>query len=102
MAWDRTSRHTRGYGTAWDKLRVFVLRRDKGLCQTCLPNGRTELASQVDHIKPKAKGGTDDMSNLAAICGDCHRAKTQRESAEAQGRTHRPRPTIGMDGWPVQ
>lgn len=96
MAWSRTSRHARGYGAAWDKLRVFVLRRDKGLCQPCLKRGRTELATEVDHIIPKAKGGTDDEANCQAICRACHADKTTLESGG------RPRATIGADGWPVQ
>ena len=27
----------------------------------------------IHHIKPKAKGGTDEMSNLTYICPNCHR-----------------------------
>lgn len=101
MAWSTTSRHERGYGHLWDKLRIIVLRRDKGLCQPCLKINRTSLATQVDHILAKAKGGTDDTDNLQGICGDCHHEKTRAESAEAQGKTYRPKQTIGSDGWPV-
>ncbi|HCL5939948.1 TPA: HNH endonuclease [Citrobacter freundii] len=36
-------------------------------------------AETVDHIKPKAHGGTDDLSNLESICSGCHKAKTARE-----------------------
>lgn len=96
MAWSNTSRHARGYGSTWDKIRIQVLRRDKSLCQPCLRNNRTALANQVDHITPKAKGGTDDMDNLQAICPDCHRDKTATDNG------YRVRPTIGADGWPVQ
>lgn len=102
MAWAKTSRHARGYGVAWDKLRIIALRRDRGLCVYCLERGRTELATEVDHRTPKAKGGTDDIDNLASTCRPCHEEKTKRENAEAQGRTYRPKPTIGADGWPVQ
>lgn len=70
------SRHERGYGNDWDKLRKVVLRRDKNLCQSCYKLGRLSEASAVDHIKPKAKGGTDDLSNLQAICKPCHNRKT--------------------------
>ncbi|MGX8924127.1 HNH endonuclease, partial [Enterobacter hormaechei] len=34
------SRHQRGYGSKWDRLRPIVLDRDKHLCQECLRNGR--------------------------------------------------------------
>jgi 5-methylcytosine-specific restriction protein A len=76
----RGNRHQRGYGYAWEKLRASVLERDTGLCQPCLRNAHVTAASQVDHITPKAQGGTDHPSNLEAICEPCHKAKTARES----------------------
>ncbi|WP_196245106.1 HNH endonuclease, partial [Xenorhabdus bovienii] len=33
----------------------------------------------VDHIKPKAHGGTDALTNLILLCWSCHRAKTATE-----------------------
>ena len=72
----RTSRHERGYGAQWDKIRIEVLKRDYGLCQPCMKVGRIHLAQEVDHIISKAEGGTDDMDNLQAIATECHRVKT--------------------------
>ena len=82
----RGSRHERGYGTAWEKLRKQILSRDKGLCQVCLEVGRYSPARTVDHIKPKALGGTDDPINLRAICDACHKRKTASEGAAGGGR----------------
>ncbi len=79
------SRHQRGYGTAWDKLRLVVLSRDSGLCQVCTPTGRVTLGGIVDHIRPKAEGGDDDLSNLQTICKPCHDRKTAFESARGGG-----------------
>ncbi|MDC9605629.1 HNH endonuclease [Xenorhabdus griffiniae] len=73
------SRHQRGYGSKWDKLRERILRRDKYLCQTCLRSGRAVEAKTVDHIIPKAHGGTDTDSNLSSICHSCHKFKTAHE-----------------------
>lgn len=95
MPWHKTSRHKRGYGTAWDKLRKSILARDRYICQSCLEKGRVKPANQVDHITPKAKGGADAPSNLQALCRTCHDEKTIRD---AGGRL---RPEIGLDGWPV-
>lgn len=75
----------RGYGWQWQKLRQHILRRDKYLCQPCLEAGRITEAKDVDHIINKAQGGTDEPENLQAICGACHKAKTQRESMERGG-----------------
>lgn len=95
MPWPTTSRHARGYGTAWDKTRKHILERDKYLCQPCLKQQRVKVANQVDHIKPKAKGGTDAEDNLQAICAPCHEAKTLTDQGG------RPKVTIGADGWPT-
>lgn len=93
MAWSRTSRHARGYGTAWDKLRKAKL-TDQPLCEYCLPS-RITAATEVDHKTPKAKGGTDDWDNLASTCHTCHVDKTTRENG---GKVKQ---QIGPDGWPA-
>lgn len=80
----RGSRHQRGYGSAWDKLREQIMLRDKGVCQPCWKLGKATPAHAVDHIKAKHEGGTDDCTNLQAICRACHAAKTQREAASAR------------------
>lgn len=78
----RGTRHQRGYGSAWDRLRLHILERDCGLCRVCSEAGRITPAAQVDHIVPKAWGGTDDESNLQAICRTCHTAKTNHEKTQ--------------------
>jgi 5-methylcytosine-specific restriction enzyme A len=98
---DRRSRHERGYGTAWTKLREQAMRRDMWLCQPCRKAGRTTAATECDHITPKAKGGKDELSNLQAICQPCHAAKTAVEVAEAQGRATQTRLTFDAAGWPI-
>lgn len=105
MAWRHEgSRHARGYGREWDKLRAQALGRDKYLCQPCLQTNRVTPATQVDHKQARAAGGTDDLDNLQSICGPCHDAKTAKEAAQAQGRTYKPR--LAFDGrgnpiWPA-
>ena len=69
----------RGYGYTWQKLRLRVLERDGYLCVTCTANSKHVQATDVDHIKPKAYGGTDDVSNLQALCGQCHNRKSSLE-----------------------
>lgn len=81
----RGTRHQRGYGSAWDALRKVVLQRDVGLCQPCRDAGRVTLATMVDHIKPRAEGGTDDIDNLQAICRECHATKTDVEKNRYRG-----------------
>ena len=77
---DRTGSTTeRGYGYAWQKLRKQILKRDNYLCVKCSEQGRLTEAKEVDHIKAKAHGGTDDWDNLQSLCTPCHREKTAKE-----------------------
>ena len=101
MGWSTTSRQSRGYGAEWDRARKTIIIRDKGLCQPCMATGRPTPYSAVDHITPKANGGTDDPDNLQCICSPCHEAKTTAETAKAQGKAYKPRPTFTADGRPV-
>lgn len=72
------SSSSRGYGQAWKGLRAAVL-LDEPLCRHCAAAGRVTAASDVDHVIPKALGGTDDRSNLSPLCADCHARKTIRD-----------------------
>ncbi len=90
----RNTAHERGYGSAWRKVRQQALERDKHLCQDCLAKGRTTVAEQVDHIIPKAKGGTDDLSNCRSLCRPCHDDKSARDLG------HRVKKRFNADGWP--
>lgn len=69
----------RGYGSQWRKIRAIVLVRDNYLCQECLKQGLFVTATTVDHITPKAHGGSDDLTNLQSLCNSCHKFKTARE-----------------------
>jgi len=77
----RGSRQQRGYGAAWEKLRLLVLQRDCFVCQCeeCKREDRTTSATEVDHIVPKAQGGTDDMTNLRAVSAACHKRITAQQ-----------------------
>lgn len=94
----RGSRHERGYGSAWDKTRERILKRDAGLCQPCLAQGIVHEGTHVDHKISKAEWrrvhgsleGCDDDSNLQTINAECHKAKTQAEAAAARGLASHP------------
>lgn len=105
MAWSKESRQSRGYGSAWTKIRKLVIERAKGLCEKCDREGRVAMGRDVDHVVSKAKAKrlgwsqakTDSVANLQYLCKPCHDAK----SAEETGRKLRPKVEIGEDGWPV-
>ena len=70
----------RGYGGHWQALRLRILERDGHRCIWCgLP------ARSVDHLVPKALGGTDDPANLAASCGTATAPVVARPDGVADG-----------------
>lgn len=97
---DRRSRHARGYGKEWQRLRAAALARDHHLCQPCLRGGRITPAREVDHIIPKSQGGADDLDAIQSICTACHAAKTTREGHDARG--HKAVRIVGPDGYPIE
>jgi 5-methylcytosine-specific restriction enzyme A len=47
-------------------------------CQCCLESKKYD----IDHIKPLASGGTNEIDNLQALCKACHRDKTANENEQ--------------------
>ena len=79
-------------GRPWRRKRARVLRRDSYECQECLrESGRHIYADEVDHIAPLFEGGSDDESNLEAICKEHHRKKTAAESKRGSEKKRYPR-----------
>jgi hypothetical protein len=59
--------------------RRTILERQKCLCPGC---GDKLDKYEIDHINPLCRGGTNDVSNLQAICPPCHSGKTQIEQQD--------------------
>lgn len=69
----RVSSTQRGYGYKWQQFRKEYLRRHPYCCKCGKPT------TDIDHILPRAKGGSDDERNLQPLCKRCHNMKTGRE-----------------------
>ena len=64
----------------WQRLRRYILKRDKWRCRICGRPGRME----IDHLVPLEQGGDPwEPSNLAATCRTCHIRKTAAENTKA-------------------
>ena len=76
----RGSASQRGYDARWRRLRLLVLNRQPFCADPFghhAANGpRLIPARHVDHVVPRADGGTDDEENLQALCATCHARKT--------------------------
>ena len=58
-----------------------VLARGKWKCLSCGRSAREDgVLLEVDHIIPRSKGGSNDMSNLQTICKKCNIGKSNRDS----------------------
>lgn len=71
---NRAGSTARGYGYEWQKIRAAFLKA----YPWCMAAGCTKPATDVDHVKPLAKGGTSDWENLASYCHSHHSKKTAR------------------------
>lgn len=62
------------------EMRFAIFDRDRFTCHYC---GRKapDVELHVDHIKPVAKGGTNDPANLVTACANCNHGKRDRELA---------------------
>ena len=61
---------------AWERVRLYILRRDDYRCADCGGPG-----FEVDHVEPLHWGGAAlDPDNLAVRCRGCHIAKTRKEN----------------------
>jgi diadenosine tetraphosphate (Ap4A) HIT family hydrolase len=73
-------------------IRYEVLKRAKFRCELCgVP--ADEKALEVDHIVPRNKGGSDDETNLQALCYSCNAMKRDTDDTDfrdmAEGYKHR-------------
>lgn len=59
------------------KVRFEIFKRDSFRCQYC-GKSAPDVILHIDHIKPVAEGGDNDMTNLITACFDCNMGKKHR------------------------
>lgn len=100
MSWQRKTfdknkhnkkKYKRTTGRRWMSMRHVVL-VEEPVCMICGRRSSTE----VDHIIPVCKGGTDIRDNLQGVCDECHAEKTAKDLGI------KPPPNkVGIDGYPI-
>ena len=65
-------------------IKYRVLTRARGRCECCGAHEH-ERALEVDHIVPKNHGGSDDISNLQALCFRCNAGKRDTDTTDFRG-----------------
>jgi len=58
------------------EVREYLLEKWNRQCAYC---GVEEVPLEVEHIKPRSKGGTNRISNLTLACHECNQAKGNQE-----------------------
>jgi len=61
------------------ELREYLLEKFQRHCVYC---GKTDTPLEVEHIIPKSRGGSDQLSNLTLACHDCNQAKGNQTAKE--------------------
>lgn len=74
MTDEQISPHRSKRKTLSPKTRFDVFKRDGFVCQYCGAHPPAAIL-HCDHIKPVAKGGTNDHENLVTACSDCNMGK---------------------------
>jgi 5-methylcytosine-specific restriction endonuclease McrA len=72
------SKHLRWTGRKLGNWRKLILSAEP-LCRHCAKQGKTTVATEVDHIKPLESGGDYSVDNAQPLCHDCHVKKTAKD-----------------------
>ena len=64
-----------------DSLRYRVLKESDGRCSLCGVT-KKERPLDVDHIKPRSKGGKNVYENLQVLCSKCNRSKGNKDDTD--------------------
>ncbi len=64
-----------------DSLRYRVLKESGGRCALCGAT-KKDRPLDVDHIKPKSKGGKNVYENLQVLCSKCNRSKGNKDDTD--------------------
>jgi hypothetical protein len=70
--------YQRGELFGWE-VRAYVLEKYQHRCAYC---GRGGTVFEIDHVRPRSRGGSDRISNLALSCHDCNQKKGSKTATE--------------------
>jgi len=82
----RPSAAQRGYGSEWRRVSAAVIAATS-LCHWCGEPATADDPFTADHLVPRARGGTNDRSNLVGA----HRSCNSRRGGQMRRKTRRKR-----------
>jgi hypothetical protein len=63
-------------------IRWQVFQRDNWKCVACGKGSHQNAILQVDHIRPRSKGGEDTIDNFQTLCHICNSGKSNRDDTD--------------------
>lgn len=78
------SHRTKSSGYISGSIRYKILKRARFRCELCGTSAEHK-ALEVDHILPRNNGGSDEESNLQALCYSCNAMKRDTDSTDFRG-----------------
>ncbi len=70
--------YQQGELAGWE-VRAYLLHKYTYRCAYC---GKTEVPFEIDHIRPRSRGGSNRISNLALACHSCNTTKGNQTAGE--------------------
>lgn len=65
----------------WAQLKKRMASRKASGCEVC---GALRVPLELDHIVPRAQGGSDHLINLRWLCEPCHKVKTRADKKKGR------------------
>ena len=85
----RRARRNNAQGSFTFEQWVEVVEKQGDKCVICKNKFSNELPPTIDHIVPLSKGGSNDISNIQALCGRCNSSKGNSDNGSNDGDNRR-------------
>jgi len=85
----RVTSHRNTLPVDWERIRRLVIQRAGGRCERC---GEKAEHLHVHHIIHRSRGGTNELTNLWAVCPKCH-SELHPENAQLRAMAERQMPS---------
>lgn len=81
-----------------DAKRMKVWETYGGICHVCTRKIQSGEKWDVEHVRPLALGGPDDLPNMRPVHVDCHKGKTRADAASIAKAKRMKRKHLGLTG----
>ncbi|MGI9337998.1 MAG: DNA methyltransferase [Gammaproteobacteria bacterium] len=76
-----------------------ILHKGQGGKCRCCEKPLTGQHPEIDHLRPKAKGGDNHLSNLHLLCRECHKKKGTKTMTDTRRRVIAENAAASMEKW---